>query len=79
MAKVRVELNKQGIVDLLKDPELEAGLQSLASANASGEWQTDTKYITGNRPRVVASIFTTDREAIQEELDTHRLVGGLHG
>lgn len=78
MAKVRVELNKQGIVDLLKDPTLEAGLQDLASRNASG-WETDTKYITGNRPRVVASIYTTDRDAIQEELDTHALVGGLHG
>ena len=79
MAKIKVELNTQGIVDLLKDPTLEAGLKDLASQNAPGDWNVDSKYITGSRPRVVASIYTTDQEAIQEELDTHRLVGGLHG
>ena len=79
MAKLKVELNKTGIVALLNSPELEAGLKSLADKNAPGDWETDTKYVTGNRPRVVSSIFTTERGAIEEELDTHRLVGGLHG
>lgn len=78
MGKVKVELNTKGIVELLRSAELEAGLKSLAEANAPGDWSTDSKYIEGNRPRVVASIYTTDREAIEEELDTHRLVGGLH-
>ena len=77
MAKLKVELNTAGIIALLKDPELEAGLKRIADQNAPGGWQTDTKYVEGNRPRVVSSIFTTDKETIEEELDSHKLVGGL--
>ena len=31
----------------------------------------------GKHSRVIASIYSLDQAAIEEELDTHKLVGGL--
>lgn len=75
--KVKVELNSAGMNALLHSKELEAGLGDLAK-RYSGGWETDTKQMTGGkRSRVIASIYTTDAKAADEELDTHRIVGGL--
>lgn len=77
MAKLKIELNSAGIDALLHSAELEAGLGTLARNYANG-WETDTKQMTGGkRSRVIASIYTGDEKALTEELDTHRIVGGL--
>ncbi|MBQ7146020.1 MAG: hypothetical protein IJR95_04550 [Lachnospiraceae bacterium] len=78
MAKaVKIELNEAGMDALLHSPELEKGLGELARKYA-GDWQTDTKQMHGGRrSRVIASIYSGDKAAVEEELDTHKLVGRL--
>lgn len=73
MSKVRVELNSSEIKKLLKSSDVKTALESLAKKHAQG-WQTDTKEMSG---RVIASIYSTDQAQIDEELDGHRIVGGL--
>lgn len=75
MAKnsIRIELNKKGVGELLKSKDMQDTLKKLAQDH-SGGWETDTK-IMGTR--VIASIYSADRAAISEELNTHRIVGGL--
>lgn len=77
MAKIKVELIPEGMHELLNSKDLESGLAKLARDNSSG-WLTDTKQMKGGkRSRVIASIFSIDQEAIAEELETHKIVGGL--
>lgn len=74
MAKgVKVELNSAGIQALLKSDDVQNALQALAQQH-SGGWQTDVKILS---TRAVASIYSTDYNEVGEELDTHRIVGGL--
>ena len=77
MAKIKVELLSGGMHELLNSKDLESGLEKLARDN-SGGWLTDIKKMTGGkRSRVIASIYSVDQEAIAEELETHKIVGGL--
>ena len=78
MAKVvKVEINSDGVDALLHSSELEDVLGELARKHANG-WATDTKQMYGGKhSRVIASIYSVDSAAIEEELDTHRIVGGL--
>ena len=71
--KVTVKLNTKNIGELLKSDDMKKTLEKAARDHANG-WETDTKMMDS---RVIASIYTTDREQIREELDNHRLVGGL--
>lgn len=72
--KTTVKLNFAGVGQLLKSSELEQGLGQLAEQYAGGDWKTDTKTMG---TRVIASIYTTESSAVDEELDTHALVGRL--
>lgn len=71
--KVTIELNKKGVGELLKSKDMEEALQKVAQEH-SGGWETDTKVMG---TRVIASIFSADRDKVSEELDSHRIVGGL--
>lgn len=71
--KYKVELNRSGVRELLKSPEMQSALSSLAHEH-SGGWQTDVKMMG---TRVIASIFSTDYEEVGRELDNHEIVGGL--
>lgn len=71
--KIRVELNIQGVGELLKSQDLADKLRTLAEGIAGG-WEVDTKQAG---TRVIASIYSTDPEQIAEERDTHALVGRL--
>lgn len=71
--KVKIELNSKGVRDLLKSRDMENVLRNLALKN-SGGWETDTKVMG---TRVIASIYSEDRKKVSEELDSHRIVGGL--
>lgn len=73
MAKVKVELNRKGVGELLKSRETQQMLQQVASEHSQG-WETDTKTMG---TRVIASIYSDDRDQIRDELDAHRIVGGL--
>lgn len=71
--KVLIELNSPEIKKLLLSEDVQKMLKSAAQSHAQG-WDTDVKIMSS---RAIASIYTTDRDKINEELDTHRVVGGL--
>lgn len=73
MSKVRVVLNKKGVGALLKSEETQQMLKSVAGAH-SGGWETDV-VVLGTR--AVSSIYSTNPDEIEEELQNHRIVGGL--
>ena len=73
MAKVTIKLNTSEIGKLLKSDDVKEMLEKAAESKAQG-WETDTKLMS---TRHVASIVSTDRDQISEELDSHRIVGGL--
>lgn len=71
--KVTVELNSSEIKKLLLSDDVQKMLKSAAQSHSQG-WETDVKVMSS---RAISSIYTTDRSKIDEELDTHRVVGGL--
>ena len=73
MAKVTVKVNYSEVGKLLKSKDLEKGLEGIARQK-SGGWNTDTKMM---QSRVIASIYTSDSDQVSEELNGHRIVGGL--
>ena len=75
MAKTtKVTLNIAGVRALRKSPEMEAVLKAQAERFAGDGWQTDTKEMG---TRIIASVYTTDSNAVEEELKTHALVGRI--
>ena len=75
-AKFDLRLNIAGVTELRKSPEMEAALLELASSYAGDGWEAETRQMP---TRVIASVFSTDPEAIAEELDSHGLVGQMGG
>lgn len=73
MSKVTIELNSTNIGKLLKSDHVKEMLKSEAEKHANG-WKTDTRYMG---TRLIASIYSTDSSQIEEELDGHRIAGGL--
>lgn len=74
MAKVKIELNSAGIRALLKGPETETCLRSEAESIASRAgrgYATDSKQMPG---RVIASAYTADEEAMQDNLNNNTLL-----
>lgn len=72
-SKVRIELNSGEIRKLLRGDDVKAMLKKAAESKAQG-WETDTRQM---QTRQIASVYTSDREKMREELDSHRIVGGL--
>ena len=71
--KVKVELNKAGIGELLKSKETQEMLEQIARER-SGGWKTDS-VVLGTR--AVASIYSTSYSEVADELENHNVVGGL--
>lgn len=72
--KFEIKLNLAGVRALRKSKEMEAGIKGIADSKAGPGWETDTKEMA---TRSIASIYSTDPEAIAEELDSHALIGRL--
>jgi hypothetical protein len=71
--KIKIELNRRGVGELLKSRDMEQGLATIASQH-SGGWSVETKVMP---TRVIAAIYSEDPEEISEELENHGIVGGL--
>ena len=69
----KIELNHDGIGQLLKSEDVQKMLAEISQQH-SGGWQTDV-VVLGTR--AVASIYSTDYDEVGEELENHRIVGGL--
>lgn len=77
MAKVKVEMNHDGMRDLLKSPELEKYLGELAQkiAGACGEgYAWDTKQMP---TRVIASAYTDTYDAMKDNAANNTLLKAL--
>lgn len=79
MSNVRIELNSEGVKQLLKSPEMEGICRNLAegiASSAAGNYEVSTY---SGRNRVNASVYTADRETLQENLDGNALLKALGG
>jgi len=74
MAKVQVELNSDGVKELLRSPEMAAICKEHAKAiaNRAGSGYSVTTY-TGST-RVNASVITETTEAIRDNLENNTLL-----
>lgn len=73
MSKVRFELNKKGVGELLKSQEMKDVLSSYASdiqGRVGGSYQTDTMQMG---TRAIASVFTEEPDEIQDNFDNNTL------
>ena len=77
MDKLRVELNRSGVRELLKSPEMAALLQEQTDAIAGrcGDgYGTDTALM---ETRMIASVFTDTKEAYRDNLDNNTILRAL--
>ncbi len=73
MSKVRFELNRRGVGELLKSQEMKDVLSSYAAdiqGRVGGSYQTDVKQM---RTRAIASVFTKEPGEIQDNFDNNTL------
>ena len=79
MAKYRIELNREGVKELLKSPEMEALCRSLAepiAGRAGGGYEVTTR--TG-KTRVNASVHAATEEAYRDNLKNNTLLKAVGG
>ncbi len=63
----------KGVGKLLKSKDLGTKMKQIADEKKQ-DWETETKVMP---TRVIAAIYSEDEKQIREELDSHRIVGGL--
>lgn len=77
MSKVRIELNRAGVRELLRSQEMAAGLEGLAAGIASrcGEgYGYDTKLMP---TRVIASVYPETPEAVRDNSQNNTILRSL--
>lgn len=77
MSNVRIELNSEGIREMLLSSEMQAILSEHAAviAERCGEGYASDTYLTGGR--AVASAFTETEEAMRDNLENNTLLRSL--
>ena len=77
MSKMKFVLNKAGVSELLKSPEMQAILSGYASAaaNRAGDGYSSEVHI--GKKRAYANIFAETYEARQDNLDNNTLLKSL--
>lgn len=79
MSNIKIELNGQGIRELLKSEEIKAELSNQAErimSNCSGNYETE-EYIGAKRRSI--SIVTKDADTFHKNLKNNELLMALHG
>lgn len=74
-----IELVDAGIVELMKSPEISQLVQAEASrvkSSCGSAYQTDTHEMP---TRIIASVYTTDRDAIKDNLKNNTLLKAVSG
>ena len=75
--KVKIELNSEGILALLKSPEMEAAMASYGAqvASRAGDgYEMDTRI---GSTRANARIWTATKEAVNDNLENNTLLTAL--
>lgn len=77
MSKVVFELNRKGVGQLLKSPELVTGLKSMADEIAAkcGDYYESDSKILGTR--VVSAVITGSEESYLDNLENNTLLRNL--
>lgn len=77
MAKVRIVLNRKGVRELLKSPEMRAMLNERAQnikARLGDGYKADT-YVGSNR--VNAMVWASTRKTIKDDLDNNTIIKAM--
>lgn len=74
MDKFRIELNSEGVRELLKSPEMAAICQSHAQAIAARAGNGYSVSVYSGRTRVNASVSAVTKEAYQDNLKNNTLL-----
>lgn len=78
MAKVQLEVNYSNVGRLLKSEDMRSAISQAAAAianNAGKGYSHDTKMMG---TRVIASVFTDSKEAVQDCLENNTLLKAAH-
>ena len=77
MSKMRFELNRAGVRELMKSPEMMAVLREYAESKRSllGDAFKVSCYVGTNRAN--ASVYTTDTEAMQDNLQNNTMLKAM--
>lgn len=76
---VRIEVDYKAVGRLLKSDDVANALSRITSdiaGRVGDEYQTDTKVMG---TRVIASVYTEDKSALQDNLDNNTLLKGAFG
>lgn len=77
MSSVKIELNTANIGALLKSNEMQNLLQNEANriqSSLGSQYSTDTKLMS---TRVIASVYTTDKDAIEDNLNNDSMIKAM--
>ena len=72
----KVELDEAGMAAFMTGPEVGEAVLSVArniAGNLGAGYETDTKTFSSGHPRTIASVFTTDKECIRDNLENNTL------
>lgn len=77
MSNIKVVLNREGVRELLKSPEMQSICHELAQgiADRAGEGYTVSDYVGTNRCN--SSVIAETKENIQDNLDNNTLLKAL--
>lgn len=79
MSKIRIELNREGVRELLRSPEMLAICEEQARAVAArcgGGYEVDSMV---GRNRVNAAVSASTKEAIQDNLKNNTVLKAIGG
>ena len=73
---VEVELDEEGMAAYMRSPEMGEAVLSVAqeiAGSLGAGYETDTKSFSSGHPRTIASVFTTDKACIRDNLENNTL------
>ena len=73
---VKVELDEEGMAAFMTSPEMSEAVLSVAqeiAGSLGAGYETDTKSFSSGHPRTIASVFTTDKKCIRDNLENNTL------
>lgn len=79
MSKVRIELNREGVRELLRSQEMMAICQEVADGikERCGDGYATSQHVGTNRVNV--SVYTESREAKKDNMDNNTMLCALGG
>ena len=77
--KVKFELNRKGVADLMKSPEMQTILSGLGNTKAAQAGDGYKSQVHVYKNRAVAQIFPTDFESTNDNYENNTLLKVISG